>query len=150
MASAERRGRGERAGRLAAAEQNFIEADRAARGARRRSRAGRNFATVLADADADAGDVCAIMTELLGAVLADAPTLQALQALGRGSGSRGSGSVLAMRALALFAQLAAVGDALAGLQARCEEIISRGDELADGCTDLLSLVGSVRAQIADS
>ena len=46
--------------------------------------------------------------------------------------------------------LAAVGDALAGLQARCEEIIARGDELADGCTDLLSLVGSVRAQIADS
>jgi len=46
--------------------------------------------------------------------------------------------------------LAAVGDALAGLQARCEEIISRGDELADGCTDLLSLVGRVRAQIADS
>ena len=46
--------------------------------------------------------------------------------------------------------LAAVGDALAGLQARCEGIISRGDELADGCTDLLSLVGSVRAQIADS
>ena len=44
--------------------------------------------------------------------------------------------------------LAAVGDALAGLQARCEAIISRGDELADGCTDLLSLVGSVRAQIA--
>ena len=46
--------------------------------------------------------------------------------------------------------LAAVGDALAGLQARCEEIIARGDELADGCTDLLSLVESVRAQIADS
>ena len=46
--------------------------------------------------------------------------------------------------------LAAVGDAVAGLQARCEAIISRGDELADGCTDLLSLVGSVRAQIADS
>ena len=42
-----------------------------------------------------------------------------------------------------------VGDALAGLQARCEEIIARGDELADGCTDLLSLVGSVRAQIAE-